>query len=389
MPEITANIVVEPIQLSVTETTQNLDVVVDSTNLSIYTATGIAKPAGNVGELQYHANGEVFGAIANTSVDANGNLVFTNVANLKIVGGASAYYLQTDGTGNLTWATGGTPTGNGVPSGANTLIQFSDGSGSFDSAAGFTYDKATNILNVPGNVVSTGLFIGDAGGLSNIVGANVTGEVSFAAVANSIDGANVSGTVPYAAIANSVAGANVSGVVANATHAVSADSATTAGTVTTNAQPNITSVGTLTSLDVTGNISVGGTSSIAEAVEQVTLLGAQSSPYSFDMLDGAIRYSTANATASLTLNFRGNSTVTLDSFLANGQSTVGTFLMTTGSSAYTVGAVQIDGSAQTIKWVESSAPSGSPNTTTSYTFTLIKTSTTPTYTVLGSFTSYA
>jgi hypothetical protein len=36
-----------------------------------------------------------------------------------------------------------------------------------------------------------------------------------------------------------------------------AGSATTAGTVTTNAQPNITSVGTLTSLEVTGNVTAG------------------------------------------------------------------------------------------------------------------------------------
>jgi len=36
-----------------------------------------------------------------------------------------------------------------------------------------------------------------------------------------------------------------------------AGSATTAGTVTTNAQPNITSVGTLTSLAVTGNVTAG------------------------------------------------------------------------------------------------------------------------------------
>jgi hypothetical protein len=38
---------------------------------------------------------------------------------------------------------------------------------------------------------------------------------------------------------------------------VTATSATTAGTVTTNAQPNITSLGTLVDLDVTGNISGG------------------------------------------------------------------------------------------------------------------------------------
>ena len=47
---------------------------------------------------------------------------------------------------------------------------------------------------------------------------------------------------------------NISGAVANATYATTAG---TAGTLTTNAQPNITSVGTLSSVSATGNI-VGG-----------------------------------------------------------------------------------------------------------------------------------
>ena len=75
---------------------------------------------------------------------------------------------------------------------------------------------------------NTGIFTGNGAGLTNIAGANVTGAVSYATTANSVAGANVSGTV---------------------------SSATTAGTVTTAAQPNITSVGTLTSLSVSGNIS--------------------------------------------------------------------------------------------------------------------------------------
>ena len=50
---------------------------------------------------------------------------------------------------------------------------------------------------------------------------------------------------------SSIPGANVSGAVANATYA------TNSGTVTTAAQGNITSVGTLTSLGVTGNITGG------------------------------------------------------------------------------------------------------------------------------------
>jgi hypothetical protein len=64
-------------------------------------------------------------------------------------------------------------------------------------------------LDVVGNVTTQGLFIGSGAGLTNVPGANVTGQVANALVA---------------------------------------------GTVYTNAQPNITSVGTLTSLTATGNI---------------------------------------------------------------------------------------------------------------------------------------
>ena len=63
-----------------------------------------------------------------------------------------------------------------------------------------------------GNAVVANYFIGAGNNLSNIQGANVTGTVALA---------------------------------------------TTAGTVTTNAQPNITSVGTLTSLSITGNVTSG------------------------------------------------------------------------------------------------------------------------------------
>ena len=127
-------------------------------------------------------------------------------------------------------------------------------------------------INAVAFTANTGIFTGNGSGLSALVGANVSGfvananvantayavaganvsgEVSFAATANAVAGANVSGEVSFAATANAVAGANVSGTVANASHS------STANTVTTAAQPNITSTGTLTSLDVTGNITAG------------------------------------------------------------------------------------------------------------------------------------
>jgi len=130
--------------------------------------------------------------------------------------------------------------------------------------------------NVVGNLTGTAsnaTFATLAATANTVAGANVTGQVGFAALANSVSGANVIGQVGFAAVANSVAGANVSGAVALATSATSANSvaganvtgtvatattASVAGTVTTAAQPNITSVGTLTSLTVSGNTTTGG-----------------------------------------------------------------------------------------------------------------------------------
>jgi hypothetical protein len=143
-------------------------------------------------------------------------------------------------------------------------------------------------VNLDGNasniLYGNGVFAGPSGAVANanysnfagtaysVSGANVTGTVANATFAtsagsattagsaNSVAGANVTGTVANATFAttagtaNSVAGANVTGTVDNATFATTAGSATTAGTVTTAAQPNITSVGTLTSLSVSGNV---------------------------------------------------------------------------------------------------------------------------------------
>jgi hypothetical protein len=102
---------------------------------------------------------------------------------------------------------------------------------------------------VAGNV-SADYILGDGGFLSNlsIDSTPNANYANFANVAYNITGSNVSGEVTYAATANAVAGSNVSGQVSNAL---------IAGTVFTNAQPNITSVGTLTSLSITGNANVG------------------------------------------------------------------------------------------------------------------------------------
>jgi hypothetical protein len=115
---------------------------------------------------------------------------------------------------------------------SNTEVLFNK-EGNIGGSEGFKFNSLVNSLTITGkfnsidanlgNLVDANFFRGSGNNLSNIRGSNVNGEVAFAATANSVAGANVSGQV-----ANSLV----------------------AGTVYTAAQPAITSVGTLTDLNV-------------------------------------------------------------------------------------------------------------------------------------------
>jgi hypothetical protein len=98
--------------------------------------------------------------------------------------------------------------------------------------------NSANILTVAGNNVTTQNSNG------NVAGGNIS-------VTGNITGSYIIGN---GSTLTNITGGNVNGTVANATYATSAG---TAGTVTTAAQPNITSVGTLTSVSVSGNAVAG------------------------------------------------------------------------------------------------------------------------------------
>jgi len=104
---------------------------------------------------------------------------------------------------------------------------------------------------------------------------------------------------------------------------------------------------------------------------------------------GSVQYYTANATANWTLNIAFSSTGNLNAALAVGQSVTLALLTTQGATAYYNSAVQIDGSAVTPYWQGGTAPtSGNPSVIDVYTYTIIKTAATPTYTVLASQTKF-
>lgn len=226
MPEINANFIVQPLNITIESDNPGITVTPTATNLNVYTgilgATGATGPIGPEGATG--PGGGPTGATGATGVP----------------------FLRIDDE-SITVANGVTTInflGNGVQAvdiGSNTVQVFISG-------------EAAQIFNGNSNVV---------------VAANGNVTVSVAGNANVLTitgtGANVNGTVNASGNLNA-ANANFNGTL-TATGNLSAANANLGnlaianflqGTLITNAQPNITSVGTLSSLQVTGNANVGG-----------------------------------------------------------------------------------------------------------------------------------
>ena len=144
-------------------------------------------------------------------------------------------------------------------------------------------------------------------------------------------------------------------------------------------------------LDTSGKFSIFGTTSLAPVLEKATISAtAATGTIAFDAATQAVLYYTTNASANWTVNFRANSTTTLNTMLGVGESLTLAFLVTNGSVAYYPTAHQIDGTAVTPRWAGGSAPtSGNTNSIDVYTYTIIKTAATPTYVVMASATRFA
>jgi hypothetical protein len=108
----------------------------------------------------------------------------------------------------------------------------------------------------------------------------------------------------------------------------------------------------------------------------------------FDVSTASVWYYTTNASANHTLNFRYSSGATLSSKLAVGDAITLVWLNTNGATPYYPNVIQIDGSTVTPK-VPAAITAGNASAIDAYTFTIIKTAATPTYTVLESQTKFA
>ena len=117
---------------------------------------------------------------------------------------------------------------------------------------------------------------------------------------------------------------------------------------------------------------------------------APTSTTNFYINSGAVQYYTANTANNWTLNFAFSSGTSLNTAMAVGDSMSCTMIVTNSTTAYYPSAFTIDGTSVTPKWQGGTAPtSGDASAIDSYTYVIIKTAATPTYTVLASQTKFA
>ena len=177
--------------------------------------------------------------------------------------------------------------------------------------------------------------------------------------------------------------------------------------------PSLTWVPATNSLNLSGNLAVTGSlsgqmngvsildntmsgdkiSNVGKLAERVWIVPFPSPAgnVNIDMSNGAIQFFTANSTANMSLNLRGNVSSAFNNILSPGQSITAVVLLTHGATQFSSN-VYIDGVLQAPKWLGNSKSTYAASITNSIneslSITAIKTGN-ATYTVLASTATYA
>ena len=264
----------------------NANVTVSSAgNANIVTVTGTG--ANIAGTLSASGNANV-GNLGTSQLTATGNVALSGanvslgaVGNLKITGGTANYFLQTDGSGNLTWATS-----SATVAGAYTFTQITPATTwVINHNLGYQYVNI-ELVDSTGNSF-TGRYNYPTITFNNATHCTVifdSAQAGYAAVSSGGGAQGPTGPTPSPGGSNTQVQFNDAGVLGGSSaftfnkssNLVSMTSlsitananvgnigggagvfSTISGNLTTPSQSNITAVGTLSSLSVTANANVG------------------------------------------------------------------------------------------------------------------------------------
>ena len=245
--------------------------------------------------------------------------------------GSANQVLSTNGSGVLSWASGGN-----VSTSANNAFT---GANTFYNATGQTFGTATS--SEDGIIVA-----GRAGGSSSYRVTLTPGTLT------------ASRTATFPDATTTIAGLSVAQTF-TATQTFSGSSSALAMVLNDAAE-----VATVSATAATGTIN-------------------------YDITTQSVLYYTSNASANWTVNFRASSGTSLNTALATGQSMTVAFLVTQGSTAYFNNSIQVDGttSGVTVRWLGGAPTAGNASGIDSYRYLIIKTGS-ATFTVLASVTQF-
>jgi hypothetical protein len=345
-------------------------------------AVASANNATTAGTVTTNAQSNITSVGTLTSLTVSGVSNLGPNSNVIITGGSSGQFLQTNGSGNLSWVTVGT---SGISNGTSSVsVPVSNGNilanvnGNIVLTVAELGANITGYANITGNAnvgnLGTGGLITATG---NITGGNV--NTAGAVVASTLTSNVTTGTAPLT-VASTTKVTNLNADLLDGYDTATAATANTivvrnadgnitgnniSGTLSTASQPSITSVGTLSALTVTGNIQtsanlvtdliVGRTSSvtitatgsnqnvnltptgtgtvnvgnfiISNVATPTASTDAATKQYVDDVAQGLNTHASCNAATQTTLATISGGTVTYD----NGTDGVGATLTTTGT----------------------------------------------------------
>ena len=157
----------------------------------------------------------------------------------------------------------------------------------------------------------------------------------------------------------------------------------TSGTITGNLFSGQTITGDkIASTATLGNLNVSGaTTFLSSTLESANITTAMSATLNINIAQPYVVF-TANSSANSTVNFTGLAGMPV------GNTASFVIINPNSSTAKYINTYQVDGSATTVKWAGGAPIGGTSANTDIYSFSIIKTSATPTYNVFASVQSF-
>jgi hypothetical protein len=212
-------------------------------------------------------------------------------------------------------------------------------------------------------------------------------QLSNTGVTATTFGGGTSGTVVVPVIVTDIAGRITS--AANQSLSLTSFGTVDVTALASSGKVNVFSLQSNTSI-FTSNLTVTGTTSIAQAKEKVTVTGTGAGgAINYDALTQAVVYYNSSSTSNFTVNVRGNSATSLNSVMNVGESLTIVLLSTQGASSFYLSGITIDGTATgvTTRWATQTPTAGGTTDIDAYTLTIIKTAS-ATFTVLAAQTKF-